>query len=86
MNVNEEYEIANRPLTDEELEQFKPIEQVLPKEMLQMFLDHEAQRQKEKKEVVTIRLSAEILRKFRATGKGWQTRINDVLLKHVEAM
>ena len=32
-----------------------------------------------KKEQVTLRLDAEILDKFRATGNGWQTRINDAL-------
>lgn len=32
-----------------------------------------------KKEQVTLRLDAEILEQFRATGNGWQTRINEVL-------
>lgn len=32
-----------------------------------------------KKEQVTLRLDAEILKQFRATGNGWQTRINDAL-------
>ncbi|MBP8168842.1 MAG: BrnA antitoxin family protein [Azonexus sp.] len=31
------------------------------------------------KEQVTLRLDAEVLETFRATGSGWQTRINDVL-------
>jgi uncharacterized protein (DUF4415 family) len=31
------------------------------------------------KEQVTLRLDVEILEQFRATGNGWQTRINDVL-------
>ncbi|WP_066769463.1 BrnA antitoxin family protein [Sphingobium sp. CCH11-B1] len=31
------------------------------------------------KEQVTLRLDADVLAKFRATGKGWQTRVNDVL-------
>lgn len=32
-----------------------------------------------KKEQVTLRLDAEILEQFRASGNGWQTRINDAL-------
>jgi uncharacterized protein (DUF4415 family) len=32
-----------------------------------------------KKEQVTLRLDADILEQFRATGNGWQTRINDAL-------
>ena len=31
------------------------------------------------KEQVTLRLDAQILEQFRATGNGWQTRINDAL-------
>lgn len=31
------------------------------------------------KEQVTLRLDVEILEQFKATGKGWQTRINDAL-------
>jgi uncharacterized protein (DUF4415 family) len=34
-----------------------------------------------KKEQVTLRLDVEILEQFRATGNGWQTRINDALLE-----
>jgi uncharacterized protein (DUF4415 family) len=32
-----------------------------------------------KKEQVTLRLDSEILEQFRATGNGWQTRINEAL-------
>lgn len=31
------------------------------------------------KEQVTLRVDAEVLERFRATGSGWQTRINEVL-------
>ena len=30
---------------------------------------------------VTLRLDSDVVRHFRATGKGWQTRINDILRK-----
>ena len=32
---------------------------------------------------VTLRLSPEVLDFFKSSGKGWQTRMNDMLLKHV---
>ena len=35
------------------------------------------------KEHVTIRLDADIVEKLRASGKGWQTRVNDVLREYV---
>ncbi|MFZ7109672.1 BrnA antitoxin family protein [Avibacterium avium] len=92
LNAKKEAKIAETPLTDEQLEQFKPIEQVLPAEQLNMLLNHQAQqkrRGKQKaatKQATTIRLSPLVLEKFRATGKGWQSRINEVLLKYVEQM
>ena len=33
---------------------------------------------------VTLRLDVEVVEKFRATGDGWQTRINDVLKSWVK--
>ena len=35
------------------------------------------------KQAVKLRLSADVLEHFRATGPGWQTRINDMLERHV---
>lgn len=37
------------------------------------------------KEMVTIRLSKEIVDHFRATGPGWQSRVDEVLKKAVDA-
>ncbi|OOR98778.1 toxin-antitoxin system, antitoxin component [Haemophilus paracuniculus] len=80
-------------LTDEQLAQFKPIEQVMPPEFMQMVLAHQAEREAERrrgkqkaptKQAITIRLSPEIITAFKATGKGWQTRINEVLLQHIQ--
>jgi uncharacterized protein (DUF4415 family) len=56
----------NLPLTDAELSQFKP--------MRGRPLGSGT------KEQVTLRLDAQILERFRATGSGWQTRINDALM------
>ncbi|HFD13638.1 MAG TPA: hypothetical protein ENJ32_14395 [Crenotrichaceae bacterium] len=36
-----------------------------------------------KKDRITIRLSTEVTDYFRATGKGWQTRVDKVLLEYV---
>ena len=55
----------NLPLTDSELRQFK-------RGRGRPFGSG-------KKEQVTLRLDAEILEQFRATGNGWQTRINEAL-------
>jgi len=55
----------NLPLTNEELQQFRKAR---------------GRRQGSgKKEQVTLRLDTDILEQFKATGNGWQTRINDAL-------
>jgi uncharacterized protein (DUF4415 family) len=56
----------NLPLTDAELKQFKR--------------GRGRPQGSGSKEQVTLRLDAQILEQFRATGSGWQTRINDALL------
>lgn len=56
----------NLPLTDAELSQFKRV--------------RGRPLGSGTKEQVTLRLDAQILEQFRATGSGWQTRINDALL------
>jgi uncharacterized protein (DUF4415 family) len=37
------------------------------------------------KQAINIRLSPEVLAYFRATGKGWQSRVNTILQKYVHA-
>lgn len=36
-----------------------------------------------RRQQVTLRLSPEVLDYFRKQGRGWQTRIDEVLLRHV---
>jgi len=55
----------NLPLTDAELQQFKR--------------GRGRPSGSGKKEQVTLRLDTELLEQFKATGNGWQTRINDAL-------
>lgn len=53
-------------LTDAEFKQLRPLKAGRPKSDVT-------------KERITIRLSPEVLAAFKATGKGWQPRIDDVL-------
>jgi uncharacterized protein (DUF4415 family) len=55
----------NLPLTDDELLQFRKV--------------RGRPQGSGKKEQVTLRLDTDILEQFKATGNGWQTRINDAL-------
>lgn len=97
MNKNDDYDdLELREFTDEELEQFKPIAQVMPPEFMEMVLTHQSERAKlgkvrpprgkqkaPLKEQVSLRLSPDVLSAFRATGKGWQTRINKALQEYL---
>lgn len=72
----------NPPLTDEELASAKPFREVFPD--LAAAIDREiARRGRPPKETtkkpVTIRLNPETIEKFKATGKGWQSRMSDIL-------
>ena len=75
-----------RELTTEDFKQFRPAAEVLP-ELFGADLAADMLRPKKggrprtasPKVFTGIRLDADVLEAFRATGKGWQTRINDVL-------
>lgn len=72
-----------RPLTDEELARMRPFKEVFPD------LYASIQRTKagrpplgdKTKQQISLRLDPDVIAKFRATGKGWQSRINAVLRK-----
>ncbi|MDO9139864.1 MAG: BrnA antitoxin family protein [Methylobacter sp.] len=75
-----------RELTAEDFKHFRPAAEVLP----ELFGDGLATemlspkkpgrpRTDTPKSVTGIRVDAEVLEAFRATGRGWQTRINDAL-------
>lgn len=73
-----------RPATDDELRQAKPFREVFPD--LAASIDRElAKRGRPKaeqtKQPVTIRLDPDIVDHYKATGKGWQSRMNDDLRK-----
>ncbi len=66
-------------VTDEELAQARPFRDVLPD--LHKGIERARGRPKleKPKQVVSIRLDQDVIAKYKATGKGWQARINDVL-------
>lgn len=72
----------NPELTDEQLANMKPFREVFPD--LAESIDREiAKRGRPSKAVtkqpVTIRLNPDTIEKFKATGKGWQSRMSDIL-------
>jgi uncharacterized protein (DUF4415 family) len=77
----------NPELTAEDIARARPAREVLPKS----FFDEIARLKKKRgqrgpqkkptKVAVTIRLDRDVVKKFKARGPGWQTRINEVLKK-----
>lgn len=61
-----------QPLTDAELAQFKPMRRLgrPPADV--------------RKVPTSIRIDARVVDAFKATGDGWQTRMNDALLEYVQ--
>lgn len=75
-----------RELTEQDMRRFRPAGEVLPADLYAGLLAMNSQaraRGRPKAEVtkerITIRLSPEVVQSFRATGDGWQTRIDAAL-------
>ena len=86
----DEYEIAHGEdipeWTAEDFARARPMREMFP-EIVEAFERARGQRGPQKlptKERVGLRLDPEVLAHFRATGPGWQGRINDVLARHVK--
>jgi uncharacterized protein (DUF4415 family) len=71
-----------RELTADDLRMFKSAKEVLPPS-LQKKLGVRGPQKAPKKIATTIRLSAEVLETFKATGDGWQTRIDASLRQFI---
>ena len=68
------------PLTEEELVRFRPADQVMPEFVAEVMRQKRGRPPAESpKKQVTLRLDQEVVDHFKASGPGWQTRINDAL-------
>jgi len=76
-----------RELTKEDLARFRPAAEVLPEELVAVLPKRKpgqrGAQKKPTKEPVTIRYSRDVLEYFRATGPGWQARIDAALREWV---
>lgn len=74
-----------RELTAEEIRAMRPMAEVLPPELVKIILNRKrGQRGPQKeptKQQVTLRLDRDVIERFRATGPGWQGRVNEALRK-----
>jgi uncharacterized protein (DUF4415 family) len=76
-------EVESPELTDEELASLRPASDALPPKLFAALTARKpGQRGPQKsptKKMITIRLDPEVVAGFRATGEGWQRRMNQVL-------
>ncbi|MCL6706371.1 BrnA antitoxin family protein [Pseudomonas sp. R2.Fl] len=73
----------NPEATEEQLAQARPFREVFPD--LAEKIDRKLGRPKSDnpKRAISIRLDADVIERFKATGEGWQSRINEALRKAV---
>lgn len=69
--------------TDEDLANARPFAEVFPDLMESIKRSRGRPKLDEPKRQVTLRLDADVIEKLKASGPGWQTRVNDVLRKAV---
>lgn len=67
-----------RELTAEDLREFRPAAEVLSPELLKKLGIRGAQKSPTKVQL-SLRLTPDVIAAFKATGRGWQTRMGDVL-------
>lgn len=67
-----------RELTTADIKRFRPLKEVLPTK-LRNKLNIRGPQKSPTKERITIRLSPEVVQRFRASGDGWQTRVDAAL-------
>jgi uncharacterized protein (DUF4415 family) len=72
-----------RPLSDSDIANLRPLGEVLPGLSETIKRSRGRPPIENPKKQVTLRLDAEVVEKLRASGRGWQSRVNDVLKKAV---
>lgn len=73
-------EVSDNPeLTPEEIASARPFAEVFPELAEKMRRSLARPKADTPKTQITLRIDADIVERFRSTGPGWQTRINDAL-------
>lgn len=68
-----------RELTAEDMRRFKPATEVLPASLKKTLGVRGRPRSAHKKVPTNVRYDADVVEAFKATGEGWQTRMNNAL-------
>ncbi len=82
-------DVDSPPLTSEELATMKPVRDVFPDLAEYAAKRKRGQRGRQKaptKKPVTIRVDPDVLDTYKATGHGWQSRMNEVLRRGAKSL
>jgi uncharacterized protein (DUF4415 family) len=75
-------EVSDNPeWTEEDFKQARPFAEVFPELAASIARNRGRPVAESPKKQVTLRLDADVVEKYRASGKGWQSRINEDLRK-----
>ncbi len=78
--TKEDWDAVDSPeLTDEQLAEMKPLSEYDPDLYARIRRARGRPPVDTPKQQISLRLDPDVIEKFKATGKGWQGRINDVL-------
>ncbi len=69
----------NPEWTDEMIAEARPASEVLPPEVAALLVRRRGPQAAPTKKAVTLRLDPDVLDKFKSTGPGWQSRMNEAL-------
>ena len=69
----------NPEWTDEMIASARPASEVLPPEIAAMLVRRRGPQAAPIKKAITLRLDPDVLDKFKSTGPGWQSRMNEAL-------
>ena len=72
----------NPELTEEDLARMRPARETHP-ELVEAWLRTRGKQKQPTKVLVSLRLEREVVDRLRASGRGWQSRANDMLRKAV---
>lgn len=74
----------NPEITDEQFKEFRPFREVFPDLAAKIEKKLGGRPKSEQpKQAISIRLDAEVIARFKASGEGWQSRMNEALRKAV---
>lgn len=76
----------NPEWTGERLRRAQPAEQVLPAAFLDNVRRHRGPQKAPTKQTISLRVDRDVLEAYRATGRGWQGRMQETLARHVASM